>query len=339
MKLGVANKETWIFLEDIFAYLSSRYPTEVFKPTPWPLPVWQAKLSHYLLRRSLRQFIHRHDVILFEWASELLVEASDVYTPQAGALVVRLHRYEMFQWVQRINWDAVSYVILDTEAMRQKLLERTNVAPERAIVLPNAVPLERTSAAYRPFQGNIGILANLHPRKRIYELILAFYAAQKEMPDLTLHVGGPEHPEFRAYYEALHDLVRRLGLGDKVIFYGRVEDRWDWYQKMDVFVSYSYSEGMQVAPIEAAASGCYCLTHWWEGADEIFPRAQISITEAEFVQQVLDYASANNMLQQHMCQPFLDYVQKFCDLDRINMKMKTIIEKAYDEHASFRERR
>jgi glycosyltransferase involved in cell wall biosynthesis len=333
MKLGVANKETWIFLEDIFAYLSSRYPTEVFKPATWPLPLWQAKLSHYLLRRSLKQFIHRNDVILFEWASELLVEASDVYTPQAGALVVRLHRYEMFQWVQRINWGAVSYVILDTEAMRQKLLERTSVAPERAIVLPNAVPLERTSAEYRPFQGNIGILANLHPRKRIYELILAFYAAQKEMSALTLHIGGPERPQFRAYYEALHDLVRRLGLSDKVIFYGRVEDRWDWYQKMDIFVSYSYSEGMQVAPIEAAASGCYCLTHWWEGADEIFPRPQISTTEAEFVQQVLDYACTSDEQRQQMRQPFIDYVEKFCDLDRINDEIERILQQAAAERA------
>jgi hypothetical protein len=139
MKLGVANKETWIFLEDIFAYLSSRYPTEVLS-RPLALPLWQAKLSHYLLRRSLKQFIHRHDVILFEWASELLVEASDVYTPQAGALVVRLHRYEMFQWVQRINWDAVSYVILDTEAMRQKLLERTSVPRSEPSCCPMPFP-------------------------------------------------------------------------------------------------------------------------------------------------------------------------------------------------------
>jgi glycosyltransferase involved in cell wall biosynthesis len=332
MKLGVANKETWIFLEDIFAYLSHQYPTEVFQlPARWPLPLLRDKTSHYMLRRSLKNFIQRQDVVLFEWASELVVEASDLHTAKAAALVVRLHRYEMFEWVERIKWEAISYVILDTEAMRQKLLERTSVAPERAIVLPNAVPLARTSAEYRPFQGNIGILANLHPRKRIYELILAFYAAQKKWPDLTLHIGGPERPQFRAYYEALHDLVRRLGLNDKVIFYGRIEDRWAWYQQMDIFVSYSYSEGMQVAPIEAAASGCYCLTHWWEGADEIFPRPQISITEAEFVQQVLDYASTTDEQRQHMRRPFIDYVENFCDLDRINSEIEAVLQKAAAE--------
>lgn len=334
MKLGVANKETWIFLEEIYKYLRQQYPTEVFKPAAWPFPFMQQKMSHYMLRRSLKQFIHRNDVVFFEWASELLVEASDVHTPPAAALVVRLHRYEMFQWVERIKWENVSYVILDTEAMRQKLLQRTNVDPQRALVLPNAVPLEKTTSAPRPFQGNIGILANLIPRKRIYELILAYYQVQQEMPELTLHIGGGERPMYRAYYEALHDLCRRLGISDKVTFYGRVNERWAWYQKMDFFISFSYSEGMQVAPIEAAASGCYCLSHWWEGADEIFPRAQIFVTEAEFVDQVLAYSRATDAQRQQMRQPFTQYVEKFCDLDRINREIQSVLEQAHRERSA-----
>src|SRR5690606_33664716 len=105
------------------------------KPARWPLPIMRPKMSHYLLRRSLNHFIHSCDAVLFEWASELLVEASDLKTPSAAALVVRLHRYEMFKWTQRINWDAVSYAILDTLAMRSKLLERTTLSPERALVI------------------------------------------------------------------------------------------------------------------------------------------------------------------------------------------------------------
>lgn len=336
MKLGVANKETWIFLEDIVKYLSEKYPTDIFQATGWPLPVAQRKMTHWMLRRSLKQFIHRHDVVLFEWASELLVEASDVYTPDAAAFVVRLHRYEMFQWVQRIKWETVRYVLLDTEAMRQKLLARTNLAPERAIVLPNAVPLAKTSAAQRPFQGRIAILANLIPRKRVYELILAFYAALQQRPDLTLHVGGPPRPDNLAYYESLHDLCRKLGIEEQVTFYGRVEDRWDWYQQMDVFVSFGYSEGMQVAPIEAAASGCYCLSHWWEGAEEIFPRAQLSLTEAEFVAQVLAYSDADAARQAAMRQPLLDFVEQSCNLGRINHEIEQILVRAHQERQAVR---
>jgi glycosyltransferase involved in cell wall biosynthesis len=331
MKLGIANEETWIFLENIFEYLSSQYQTEVFKPMRWPLSIWEQKISHYLLRRNLRNFIHRNDVVLFEWASELLVEASQLHTNLAAAIVVRLHRYEMFQWVQRINWNTVSYVILDTEAMRKKLIEKTNIDTKRAVVLPNAVPLDKTSVASRPFRGKIGILANLIPRKRIYELILAYYSLQKEIPWLTLHIGGAERPLHRDYYEAIKDLIRRLGIGEKVTFDGYVNDRWDWYQQIDIFVSYSYSEGMQVSPIEAAASGCYCLSHWWEGADEIFTKEQIFLTETEFINKARDYIYVDEINKQQMRQPFIEYVQKFCDLTKINKEIQNIIEKAYTE--------
>lgn len=332
MKIGIANKETWIFLEDIYAYLDSQYETTVFRATPWLLPYWQQKMSHYMLRRSLKQFIHAHDVVLFEWASELLVEASDVYTPGAAALVTRLHRYEMFRWVERIKWENVSYVILDTEAMRRKLLSRTKVAPERALVLPNAVPLAKTDASQRPFQKRIGILANLHPRKRIYELVLAFYAVLQEEPDMTLHIGGPPRPNYQAYDEAIHDLVRRLGIEDKVTFYGRVEERWDWYQSIDIFVSISYSEGMQVAPIEAAASGCYCISHWWEGADEIFPREQLFITERQFVDVVMNYARMSEEGRCHAREPFLTYVEEQCNLERVSKKIEDVLVRANEEH-------
>ncbi|MEM9776450.1 MAG: glycosyltransferase family 4 protein [Chloroflexota bacterium] len=331
MKLGFANRETWIFLEPIHNYLSAKYDSEIFEAADWPLPFAKQKMSHRMLRRSLKQFIHRHDVVLFEWASELLVEASDLHTPSAAALVVRLHRYEMFKWVERIKWENVSYVILDTEAMRQKLLERTNVDPNRAIVLPNAVPVKDVRSGPRPFNGRIGILANLIPRKRIYELILGFYGALQQQPDLTLHIGGPPHSEFKAYHEALIDLCKKLDITDKVTFYGKVEDRWSWYNQMDFYISYSYSEGMQVAPIEAAACGCYCVSHWWEGADEVFPAEQLFVSEDQFVDIILKYCRADDTGRAEMREPTMKFVESMCDLDRINQQIETVLQRSFEE--------
>ncbi|MCB0207880.1 MAG: glycosyltransferase family 4 protein [Anaerolineae bacterium] len=331
MKLGIANHETWIFIEDICAYLSTKYETKIFERATWSLPIMQPKMSHYMLRKSLNEFIHSCDVVLFEWASELLVEASSMKTPQAASLVVRLHRYEMFQWTHRINWENVSYVILDTHAMRKKLLERTDLPPERALVLPNAVPLYKTNSSHRPFKGNIGVLSTLIPRKRIYEFILGFYALQKQEPDLMLHIGGNTQPSFQAYYEALHDLIEKLGIQDKVKFYGRVDERWDWYQKMDVFVSYSYSEGMPVAPIEAIASGCYCLSHWWAGAEEIFPEDQLFITEDEFVEKMLSYIRTTDEEREKISQPLRDFVLNNCNLSLVSEAIEDVLIKAYKE--------
>jgi glycosyltransferase involved in cell wall biosynthesis len=349
MKLGVANLETWIFLQDIYEYLSKQYPTQVFEPAKlpenWlrgPLGFAQGKAAHWLLRRSLDDFIRAHDVVFFEWASALLVEATDLRARAVQAkghpaqLVTRLHRYELFEWFDRVRWEQVAYAILDTQAMRRKLLDRTGLPAERAVVIPPVgLPAGRILATVedpqddRPFAGRIGILANLTPRKRIYELILAFAALSRHDTRLELHIGGSHRRDQLAYYEAIQFLVDKLGLKDKVQFYGRVNERWDWYRQMDVFVSFSFSEGMQVAPLEAAASGCYCVSHWWEGAEEIFPVEDVFVTEAEFVERVLAYANADPARRREMRQPLLRFVREDCDIQKINRQIQQIIEQAH----------
>lgn len=329
MKIGIANKETWIFLDDIHTSLQNQYPTTVFEPVRWPLPLMHRKMSHYLLRNSLKQFLRDCDVAFFEWASEFVVEATDVATEMEAhaGIVVRLHRYEMFQWTHRINWQKVDCVILDTEAMRRKLLARTDLPPDRAIVIPPVgLPQEIFATEQRPFRGNIGILSNLIPRKRVYELILAFAGALREYPDLHLHIGGGERPHYQAYYEALHFLIDELGIRDHVTFYGRVDDRWTWYRTMDIFVSFSYSEGMQVAPLEAAASGCFCVSHRWDGADEIFSTEQLFLTEDEFIQRVLRYCYATDEERQSLRNPLVNFVTEMCDLGAISTRIQQVLE-------------
>ena len=291
MRLGIVNSESWAFLRNIADSLARQYPTAVYHKQDRRFPVLQHRLSLYLFRYTFRRFLRRQDVVLVEWANDMLAEAA--VTRPAPALVTRLHRYEMFKWVDQVNWPAVNYVVLDSQAMRTKLLARTAAAPERTVVIsPVGIAPENMVLQPRPWTGQIGILCDLAPRKRVYELILAFGALRREEPALRLHIGGGENAEQRAYYEALLRLVERLGLAGQVQFHGPVQDRWAWYRQMDILVSFSYSEGMQVAPLEAAVSGCYCLSHWWEGAEEAFPQEQLFFTEGEFVARVRRYCQA-----------------------------------------------
>jgi glycosyltransferase involved in cell wall biosynthesis len=333
MKLGVINQETWHYLQDIYDYLATQHETQIFEvPAKWPLPVMQEKISHYLYRRQLKRFLEQCDVVFSEWASEPVVEASSMET--SAALVTRLHRYEMFKWTDHINWDRVSYAIIETEAMRAKLLGRTNLAPERAVIIPPVGIKEdklRLATQERPFQGNIGILCRLIPRKRVYELILAFHALRQKMPELHLHIGGYKYEPNIDYYEALLDLVRLLQLEEHITFHGRVEDRWQWYQSIDIFVSFSFSEGMQVAPLEAIACGCYCLTHRWAGADELYGAEQLFLTEEEFVQKTLTYAQATENQRKLMREPSLAFVSEQCNFHKVSRDMQEVIEKAYEE--------
>ncbi len=332
MKLGIVNNETWIFFRNIVEYLANQYSVTVFKPINWPLPIMKQKASHYLLRQSLNKFINQNDVVLFEWASAMLMESSKLKTSVSAAFITRLHRYEMFTWVNQINWDAVNYIILDTEAMRKKLLAKTNILPERAFVIPPiGIPLDKINDSPKTFRGNIGILATLHPRKRIYELILAFHSLLKDHPEYHLHIGGNSVPEHQDYYESLIYLTQKLGIENKITFYNKVEDRWNWYDNMDIFVSNSYSEGMQVAPLEAATRGCYCVTHWWEGAEEIFDHDELFLKEIDFVEKIEKYSRASAEEQIRMKEPLKNFVREKCSINIITSQIQSIIERAADE--------
>lgn len=313
MKLGIVNQESWMFFDTIRETVAAAHPFDVFEPAEWNVPVWQAKMRHRMLRRSLKRFLQAHDVVYFEWSSALLMEASHLWQVGDAAIVARLHRYELYQWAERVKWQNVRYVLPSAPAIGRKLAERAQIDPQRIVWIPPVqITPERLVQHEGPVRGNIGILGALRPRKRVYELILAFSSLCEQYPGpLRLHVAGAARDDFKAYVEALHALVERLQLTDRVLFDGFV-DRWQWLPEMDIVVSNSYSEGMQVAPLEAAASGCYCLTHWWDGAEDFFPPEQRFVTEEAFVEQALRYLCAGEEAQQQMRQPFQRFVAEQC---------------------------
>jgi glycosyltransferase involved in cell wall biosynthesis len=123
----------------------------------------------------------------------------------------------------------------------------------------------------------------------VYDLILTFYELSQKRGDLHLHIAGGSDSDHQDYYNALRHVVQELDLQDRVTFYGHVPEPWNWYQNIDIFVSNSYSEGLQVAPMEAMASGCYCLSHRWDGAEELVPQENLFYTNAELQERILRY--------------------------------------------------
>jgi glycosyltransferase involved in cell wall biosynthesis len=240
----------------------------------------------------MRAFLKQHDAVFFEWASELLATASTL--PKTCGIVARLHRYELYQWADRINWDAVDRLIVVSQA---KLREFSLTFPEqthKVVMIPEAVSVQRFQPAEKRFGGDIGILCHLRPRKRVYELVLAFYELVQHNPDFRLHLGGGRAQGVGEYEDAVRQLVERLGLSDKVTFYGHVAEPEHWYPRIDVFISNGYSEGLQVSLLEAMASGCYCLSHNWDGAEELLPAGNLYYTNTELVQQLLRQAEKSD---------------------------------------------
>jgi glycosyltransferase involved in cell wall biosynthesis len=324
MRLGVAIEETWDFFHEVFADLSAHHDTTLYKRPSLQVPVLNGRVNGYLFRKDLASFLRAHDVVFFEWASELLAAAS--HMPKACGIVTRLHRYELYQWAERINWDAVDRVILVSEAKHREFSAAFPHHAHKATVIPEAVSVNRFAWNDKPYGGDIGILCHLKPRKRVYELVLAFHELVQARADFHLHIGGGRAPGFGDYYDAVVQLVERLGLADKVTFYGHVARPEEWYPRIDVFVSNGYSEGLQVSPMEAMATGCYALAHRWEGADELLPDGQLYDTNTELNQRLLQYAAVNGDERQEIRRRMRALVTEHFNVDLTKVQIRRIVE-------------
>ncbi len=210
----------------------------------------------------------------------------------AVARIVRAHRIELFSELETLDWARVDRVIFVSDAMRRRFLRRFPEHHERALVVCNGVDLQRflPSEPDKPFAWRIGTLGSLTPRKRAYDVICALADLPATIP-WRLSIGGQPVNTDLDYWEALQTVVSRLDIGSQVIFAGLVTNPADWLKGIDVFVSASYSEGQQVALLEAMASGCYCLGHCWDGIEEILPPENIYTTDSDLRAKLLAYAA------------------------------------------------
>jgi glycosyltransferase involved in cell wall biosynthesis len=133
-------------------------------------------------------------------------------------------------------------------------------------------------------------------------------------------------PAFTDYYEALDRLVRKLGLQSQVTFYGHVAQPEAWYRQIDIFISNSYSEGLQVAPMEAIASGCYCLSHAWDGAEELLPDANLFMTGSELKKKIHAYCARTESEKRAMLADLYTLVRDNFDVDRTKGEIRQLVE-------------
>jgi glycosyltransferase involved in cell wall biosynthesis len=324
MKLGVVVEEPWDFFHEIYNELCTHHDITLFKPRLTRSPFFSNRINNSLFWKDLKALLAQNDVVFFEWAGEMLVKAS--LLPKTCGIVTRLHRYEMYQWADQVNWTNVDKVILVSEAKRDEFIQRFPAHKEKAIVINVSISLERFSFQPRSFQGNIGILCHLTPRKRVYELILDFYELTKVDASFHLHIGGDTILAYGDYYIAMQTLVKDLGLEDCVTFHGPVSNTPDWYRDIDVFVSNSYSEGLQVALMEAMASGCYCLSHHWAGVDELLPPDNIFYTGHELQEKILQFAVKPDVEKNALGLQLRNLVKNRCDIDRTKIEVRQLVE-------------
>jgi glycosyltransferase involved in cell wall biosynthesis len=329
MRLGLVVDGHAGFIEDLLTYWRSRYQVEVFSFQEIRLPFSQGRVNGWRLRRALKDFLDRNDVVFFEWAGPLTILASrlDIKTP----MVVRLHSWELYEFAPHIMWSKFERIILVSQAMKEKFIHLYPDQSNNTEVVNCGVDLQKFLPTERQSECHIGILCDLIPIKRVYELILSIYDLKRKGYEYKLNIGGRPAggSNNERYYTAIKRAVEKLDLQEQVTFNGWVVDTKTWFANQDIFISNSYWEGQQVALLEAMASGCYCLSHFWDGAEEILTTEHIYVTENELQQKIIAYSKKNEM-EKRRCNQLLRTIacERF-DIEITKVRVSEILEKGF----------
>jgi PEP-CTERM/exosortase A-associated glycosyltransferase len=188
--------------------------------------------------------------------------AVDHGTSREGGL-----RYRATQALENYVFRRAQAITTICEGLRRDIIAR-GIPADKVTVIPNAVDIHRFHAANDPdlqlreelgLAGKtvLGFIGSFYAYEGLPLLLEAMPRILREKPDLMLLLvgGGPQEAHLR-------EEVDRLGLGESVIFAGRVphDKVQKYYDQVDIFVYPRYSMRLTelvtpLKPLEAMAQG------------------------------------------------------------------------------------
>ncbi|MDG2350201.1 MAG: N-acetyl-alpha-D-glucosaminyl L-malate synthase BshA [Flavobacteriaceae bacterium] len=164
--------------------------------------------------------------------------------------------------------DAVTSVSQSLKDDTIRLFDITNEIQ----VVPNFIDFSKYSVEFKDCQREmmasnnekiITHISNFRPVKRIKDVINTFFQIQKEIPSKLMMVGeGPEK-------ESAELLCEKLGIEDKVLFFGKSHEIDKILCFSDLFLLPSETESFGLAALEAMASGVPVISSNSGGIPEV----------------------------------------------------------------------
>ena len=164
--------------------------------------------------------------------------------------------------------DAVTAV---SQSLKDDTLRLFDIKNEISVV-PNFIDLDKYSNDFKDCQRAmmardderiITHISNLRPVKRVKDVITVFYNIQKEIPAKLMLVGeGPER-------ENIELQCQKLGISEKVIFFGKSNEIDKILCFSDLFLLPSETESFGLAALEAMASSVAVISSNTGGIPEV----------------------------------------------------------------------
>ncbi len=162
--------------------------------------------------------------------------------------------------------DAATLVIAVSRHLRQQLIDRYRADPSQVRVIYNAVRPSARLERIDPTKRIVLYVGRLAVMKGVDTFLRAAARAASAVPDVLFVVAG-EGPE----YPRLVQLAASLGIGERVMFLGKVsdEEREILLAGSSVFVLPSVVEPFGIAALEAMAAGVPTIVSRTSGVAEI----------------------------------------------------------------------
>ncbi len=161
--------------------------------------------------------------------------------------------YKFITPIIKLIWSKAHFVVANSQGLKDLALK---TSPQKEIrVVYNGIDVQEFFPDYskqNPNHFQIVCVSRVTPRKGIRFLVQAFKVLESRYKHVRMLVVGDGNEK-----KSLEDLVRSLGLEDKIVFLGVVahEKVLEYYQKANVFVLPSLNEGMSNTMLEALACG------------------------------------------------------------------------------------
>jgi glycosyltransferase involved in cell wall biosynthesis len=150
-------------------------------------------------------------------------------------------------------------------------------------------------------RGTILFAGQLVPRKRPDLLIPALAGACTAGIDAQLVLAGPEDDP--VYCAQMRQASERLGVSDRVVWYGFTEKMSDLMRAADVLALPSLNEGLPGVIMEAMACGLPCIYTNISGARDLIDDGKdgriISADGSGLREAIIDYLGDLSLVDQH----------------------------------------
>ena len=241
-----------------------RVSSRVFRKLPFRLCLEQVFLPYLIvsLRVHVVHSLH-YSFPLIRFRTKLTVTLADMtfFLMPKNHTFLKRHYFRMFILLAAGLADRI---IVVSNSTRRDFLKRFPAAKNKVATIPlgkPALPVIRGAskvfagqpAPFNTEQEYILFIGTLEPRKNVNSLISAYHRLNQTKPRGPLVIVGAKGWD----YEETFQLVFRLGVGEKVIFTGFIDDceKFALLQNATVFVYPSFYEGFGIPVLEALSLG------------------------------------------------------------------------------------